>query len=147
MQIREIGLVAFCAAVLVISFVAFGIIGGSPAQIYPSEYNKVITNSARILCDFTISILFFGFGGIIAMFIEGMNIGVAFASKKLELTDILMILPIVISIYSGVCIGKAILRDYKGSGTVHEVLSESILYLIAALIIAVILGVLSYGIL
>lgn len=146
MEIREIGLVAFCMAALVISFVFFGISGGNPSYFYPNEYGKIIANVARIIFDFTISLLFFGYSAIFVMFIEGMNTGVLFASGKLKILDVIMLIPVFLSVYSAVCIGKAIFKDYRGSGTIHDVLNESVLILIVSLTISVLLGVLSYGV-
>ena len=140
MKIREIGLVAFSLGIFVISFVAFSILGGDSILFYPIQENKVVENLTRIIYDFTISLLFFGFSALVVMFIEGLNLGVAFASKKLEIFDFLMILPVILSVYSAITIGRAILRDYKGVGTIYEVLKEAVGILILACVFAAFLG-------
>lgn len=140
MQIKEIGLVSFSIAVFVVSFVYFGVMGGSNTFFYPTQENKMVENATRILYDFTISVLFFGFSSLAVMFVEGMNLGVTFSAKKVGVFDFLMFLPVFLSVYSAILIGRAVLRDYKGVGTIHDVLKESAAILFIAIAIGILIG-------
>jgi hypothetical protein len=64
--------------------------------------------------------LFFGYGGPIAMLVEGAKHGSFLASGAASVFDVAFALPSLLACLSGIALGQGALREWRGTGSFFE---------------------------
>ncbi|MEM0475787.1 MAG: hypothetical protein QW343_03260 [Candidatus Norongarragalinales archaeon] len=109
----------------------------SPPYYYAS--NDVLGAINAFSFAFLFSLLFFGYGGPIAMLVEGAKHASFLASGAASVFDAAFALPSLLACFSGVALGQGALREWRGTGSFFEEWSGAARFFAAG---AVLLGVL-----
>ncbi len=90
----------------------------SPPYYYASEDAFGALNAFAF--SFLFSLFFFGYGGPIAMLIEGAKHGSFLASGATHALDAAFALPSLCACLAGVALGQGALREWRGEGSFFE---------------------------
>lgn len=143
-------------AALVVSFAYSATSASLPFVFYPYNHatllDAVFSNVAEVAFVFAVSLLFFGFSSLLAMFFEGGKVGYlatcnvcALDAKRIAgypIFDFLMLLPAVLAAYAASSLGYAALVDYRGGGNIFTALRKSAMLVAMALALAIVFAVL-----
>jgi hypothetical protein len=101
----------------------------SPPYYYASDDVAGAANAFAFA--FLFSLLFFGYGGPIAMLIEGAKTGSFLASGAATAFDAAFALPSLLACFSGIALGQGALREWRGEGSFFEEWRNAALFFIA----------------
>jgi hypothetical protein len=152
----EIVITLAAVAALVASFAYSATSAVLPFVFYPYDHSTlpdaILSNVAEVAFVFAVSLLFFGFSSLLAMFFEGGKLGYlatcsvcALDAKRIAgypVFDFLMLLPALLAAYAASALGYAALEDYRGRGNIFAALKKSATMVAISLALAIVFAVL-----
>lgn len=108
---------------------------------YYFQNSELISYFTAFFFAFLFSLLFFGFGSIIAAGIEGLKFGTILTSILFTTTstygyvDLLFIIPQILAILAASQLGQGVINDYHARGNINEDLKTASVYFVIGLIL------------
>lgn len=113
----------------------------NPPYFYKS--GSLTSYLAGFFFAFFFSLLFFGFGSVVAGALEGLKFGSILTSVLLTSSgaysyfDLLFILPQILAVLAAASLGQAVINDYHGKGSINEAFGITGKYLGVGLILTI----------